>query len=127
MDLTDKQIRKNIKYILTKCRKEKKLTQEQLADYLESKPTTIASWEQGRSLPNIQTLYKLAQYYGKTIAYMYGDEPAGPDLRADERELLNDYNNLNAHGQEKVRGYVSDLAGNVQYKKDTTGVKAKTG
>lgn len=127
MNLTDKQIRKNIKDILTKCRKEKKLTQEQLADYLQSKPTTIASWEQGRSLPNIQTLYKLAQYYEKTIAYMYGDEPAGPDLRDDERELLNNYNDLNAHGQEHVRTLARASTLVPEFKKDFTSEPAKTG
>jgi len=70
--MTDYEIRTNVMNVLIECRKEKGITQEQLADELGSKPTTIASWEQGKSLPSIQMLYRLALYYKKTIEYMYG-------------------------------------------------------
>lgn len=72
--MTDLEIRTNIQNILIECRKEKDLTQEQLAEVMELKPTTIASWEQGKSLPSPQTLYRLATYYKKSMNYMYGDE-----------------------------------------------------
>ena len=72
--LMDYEIRTNIMNILIECRKEKGITQEQLAEDINSKPTTVASWEQGKSLPSIQMLYRLAQYYKKTIAYMYGEK-----------------------------------------------------
>lgn len=67
-------IRDKIMDILIECRKEKGITQAELAKTLDLKPTTVASWEQGKSLPNIQTLYRLAQYYKKTIGYMYGEK-----------------------------------------------------
>lgn len=70
--MTDYEIRTNIMNILIECRKEKGLTQERLAAYLKLKPTTIASWEQGKSLPSPQMLYRLAAYYNKTMDYMYG-------------------------------------------------------
>lgn len=70
----DYQIRTNVMNILIECRKEKDITQAELAKVLGLKPTTIASWEQGKSLPNIQTLYRLAAYYEKTIGYMYGEK-----------------------------------------------------
>lgn len=74
MDEMDIEIRNNVMRVLVECRKEKGITQAELAKYLDSKPTTIASWEQGLSLPTIQTLYKLSKYYGKTISYMYGEK-----------------------------------------------------
>lgn len=74
MNEQDQALRNKIMSILIQCRKEKGISQVELADIIESKPTTVASWEQGKSLPSIQTLYRLAQYYGKTIGYMYGED-----------------------------------------------------
>lgn len=71
---TDEEIRNGIREALVYCRHEKGLTQEEVADLVEKKPTTIASWEQGLSLPNVQTLYRLAEYYKKSLAFMYGEE-----------------------------------------------------
>lgn len=72
--MTDKEIRTKVMNILIQCRKESGLTQEELAEAVGSKPTTVASWEQGRSLPSIPMMYHLSQYYNKTISYMYGEE-----------------------------------------------------
>lgn len=70
---TDEEIRNDIRQTLIKLRKENGLTQEDIAILVEKKPTTVASWEQGLSLPNVQTLYRLAEYYKKSLEYMYGD------------------------------------------------------
>lgn len=67
-------IRDNVRHILIECRKEKGISQEELARQINSKPSTVASWEQGKSLPSIDMLYRLSQYYKKTIAYMYGEK-----------------------------------------------------
>lgn len=72
--MTDNEIRTNVMNVLIECRNEKGLTQAELAKVINSKPTTVASWEQGKSLPSIQMLYRLSQYYNKTISYMYGEE-----------------------------------------------------
>ena len=55
-------------------RKKAKITQAELARVFDLKPTTVASWEQGKSLPSIAMLYRLAAYYKKTIGYMYGEK-----------------------------------------------------
>ena len=70
----DYEVRDRVKTVLIKCRKEKELSQQQLADLIGSKATTVASWEQGKSLPSIDMLYRLAKYYGKTISQMYGED-----------------------------------------------------
>lgn len=67
-------IRTNVMNVLIECRKEKGITQAELAEHFEVKPTTVASWEQGKSLPSISMLYRLAKYYEKTINYMYGEK-----------------------------------------------------
>ena len=70
----DYEVRDKVRTVLIECRKEKNISQQQLADILDSKPTTVASWEQGKSLPSIDMLYRLSKYYGKTISQMYGEE-----------------------------------------------------
>jgi len=68
----DYEIRDKIRNTLIECRKEKDISQKDLATILGSKETTVASWEQGKSLPSIDMLYRLAMYYQKTLDYMYG-------------------------------------------------------
>ncbi len=69
----DYEIRTRVMNILIECRKEKGISQKELAKILDSKETTVASWEQGKSLPSIDMLYRLAKYYNKTMDYMYGE------------------------------------------------------
>lgn len=71
---TDFEIREIIRKNLVECRKEHEISQRDLAIILGSKETTVASWEQGKSLPSIDMLYRLAKYYGKTLDYMYGEK-----------------------------------------------------
>jgi len=42
-------------------RKEKKLTQEELAVKLGVDQTSVSKWEQKKSIPRIDTMYKLAE------------------------------------------------------------------
>ena len=70
---TDQEIRTDIMNTLIECRTEKGVSQAELAKIIEKSPTAVASWEQGLSLPSPQMLYRLSQYYGKTIEYMYGE------------------------------------------------------
>lgn len=72
--ITDYEIREQVRVVLIQCRKEKGITQKELAQVLGSRKTTIASWEQGLSMPSVDMLYRLAKYYNKTMDYMYGDE-----------------------------------------------------
>lgn len=74
MNLSDEELRAKIRSRLIECRKERGLSQLELANIIESKPTTVASWEQGLSLPSIQMFYRLAKYYEKTLEYMYGEK-----------------------------------------------------
>lgn len=70
----DKDMRDNIRRILIELRTENELTQTEVGNIVGKSKTAVASWEQGLSLPDAVTLYRLAKYYGKTMDYMYGDE-----------------------------------------------------
>lgn len=67
-------VRNRIGDILIECRKEKGLTQAELAKAIGSSPTTVATWEQKKSMPSVDQLYRLARFYNKTISYMYGEK-----------------------------------------------------
>lgn len=70
----DVQIKDRIRRILINCRNEKQLTQTEVGKVVGKSKTAIASWEQGLSMPDAATLYRLSIYYKKPIAYMYGEE-----------------------------------------------------
>ena len=70
----DDELREKIRNILIELRKEKGLTQTEVGKVVGKSLTAVASWEQGLSLPDLSTLYKLSKFYGKPIAYMFGEE-----------------------------------------------------
>jgi len=57
---------------LTKLRKAKKLTQQELADKLNISRATYAQYEIGRRKPDYETLEKLADYFNVSIDYLLG-------------------------------------------------------
>ena len=57
-------IKENIKNNLIFLRKEKKLTQRSLAEYLNYSDKAVSRWELGESLPDIDVLITLCKFYG---------------------------------------------------------------
>ncbi|MFD1363071.1 helix-turn-helix transcriptional regulator [Lentibacillus salinarum] len=60
---------KNEKLIL--ARKSKKLTQEQLANRLECKKTTISNWENGYSTPKLSVAFRIANILEKDVNSLF--------------------------------------------------------
>jgi len=66
--------------IIRKLRKEKCLTQQQVADHLEVDRSTYAYYESGRSKLTIDVAVKLAHFYKVRYAVIIGKpEPVLPD------------------------------------------------
>ncbi|WP_367899761.1 helix-turn-helix transcriptional regulator [Bacillus pseudomycoides] len=57
----------NKNYALIKARKEKMLTQANLALLMNRRKTTISNWENGYSNPNLKDAFKLASILEKEI------------------------------------------------------------
>ncbi len=73
-----------------KClRKEKELTQEQLAERFFVSSRTVSRWETGSNLPDVETLVELADFYGVDIREIVdGERKKGvPALEARETLL----------------------------------------
>lgn len=71
--LSDNEIREVVRQRLIKCRKEHHLTQTEVGFIVNKKKTTVATWEQGKTMPDIDTLYRLTKYYKKSFDYMFGE------------------------------------------------------
>jgi len=59
---------------LKELRKEKDLTQKQLAEILQTTDDSIFSWEKGRSQPSIEMIRKLSKFFGVSTDYLLGLE-----------------------------------------------------
>ncbi len=64
---------------LEELRKERGITQEELAEVLEVSRQTIGSLEKGRYNPSIILAFKLARYFDKSIEeiFIYEEESNG--------------------------------------------------
>lgn len=58
-------------------RKAHSYTQASLANVLGVKPTTVASWEQGRNKPLMDKVQKMSMIFNVPIAKIVGEEPQG--------------------------------------------------
>jgi DNA-binding XRE family transcriptional regulator len=56
---------------LISARKEKKLTQEQLAELLNYKKSTICNWETGYSVPRLSDAFRVARLLDKDVNYLF--------------------------------------------------------
>lgn len=69
-EITKEEIGKRLK----KFREDRGYTQMDIAIFLDSKKTTVASWEQGKSVPDIRTAYRLLAYYHLTLDALFRQE-----------------------------------------------------
>ncbi|MBO4408404.1 MAG: helix-turn-helix transcriptional regulator, partial [Clostridiales bacterium] len=59
---------------LRELRKEKDLTQEQLAEVFNVSARTVSRWETGSNMPDISILVEIADYYGLDIREILNGE-----------------------------------------------------
>jgi len=76
---------------LKELRKEKNILQKEVADYLKTNLTTYASYEQGRSEPNYDTLILLSDFFNVSTDYLLGK--SNVKARQSEVEFMKDIEN----------------------------------
>ena len=75
---------------LKELRKDKGMTQVQLAETLGVSKGTVAMWEIGKREPNFETLDRLSDIFDRRIDYIlgYSDDASSPKMTDEEYEQL---------------------------------------
>ena len=71
-----KDLRKIIGDNLSELRKRRGLTQFELAEKFNYTDRAVSKWENGDTLPDVEVLYQLCEFYGVTIDYLTHEENA---------------------------------------------------
>ena len=79
---------------LQELRKQKGLTQEELAGVLSVSRTAISKWESGRGYPNIDSLKAIAKYFSVTIDQLLSGDELLTIAEEDTKQTKNNTYNL---------------------------------
>lgn len=91
-------------------RKEKGLTQTQLANAVGLGRQAYAYYEKGEREPSPETLCKLADFFGVTVDELLGRTPQlFDDARIERPEILELFEKLSLSEQQQVIGYIKGL------------------
>ena len=79
---------KKVGSFLRELRKEKQLTQEQLAERFGVTNRSVSRWETGSNMPDLSILVELADFYDADIRDIIDRERKGEDMNKEEKERL---------------------------------------
>jgi transcriptional regulator with XRE-family HTH domain len=79
----------NISKCIIRKRKEKGITQEELAEYIGVSKAAVSKWESGQSYPDISLLPELAAFFNVSV-----DELLGYSPQLSREEVKKNYNHL---------------------------------
>lgn len=104
----------NIGSIIARQRKEKGITQEELANYLGVSKPAVSKWESGQSYPDITLLPVLAAYFNRSVDDLLGYEKQMPSeeikklyLRLADAFAAQPFDEVIAQCREHVKTYYS--------------------
>lgn len=85
-------------------------TQEEVAKFLNTTQTTYSKYELGIHEPTLETLCKLADFYGVSVDYLIGrDGNEFSYLSAEEKTLIVNFRKLSTYNQAKIIGEVAGI------------------
>lgn len=90
---------------LKELRKEKALTQEQLAEILLVSGRTVSRWETGRNMPDLSILIQVAEFYDVEVKEILDGERKSESMDKEWKETLSkvaDYNKLERENAAKA-------------------------
>jgi len=108
---------------LLELRKDKNVTQNEVAEYLMISRSAYAHYESGNRQMNYETLFLLADYFSVSIDYLLGRYDTDSMLvNKKERHLVGRYRMLDERGKAAV-----ELTLDFEYEQSTGGKEAKKG
>lgn len=106
--------------VIKNLRKQKSLSQQAIANYLQITRQAYSNYENGKREPDYETLLKLSEFFDVTVDYLTrGETPTAP-LTDPEQQLLDLFRQLNGEGQQKIIDYAADIVSGGRYKKTDT-------
>lgn len=87
---------------IRKFRKERSMTQEQLAEAMGVSIGAVHKWETGLSVPEIGLIIKLADFYDTSVDVLLGYEMKDNHVEAMEKRLVDYFNRKNRDGLEEA-------------------------
>ena len=101
---------KKIGEFLKVLRKERGLTQEELAEILLVSGRTISRWETGTNMPDLSILIKMAEFYNVEVKEILDGERKSENMDKELRETLSKVSDYNKLEKERVT-----KAGNIAF------------
>ncbi|MDE5602063.1 MAG: helix-turn-helix domain-containing protein [Clostridia bacterium] len=98
--------------VLQDLRKKRKITQQQLADYLGVPRTTLAHYESGRNEMGYDLLCRTADYFEVSVDALLGREGKGDlfdDARTRRPEIIEIYDQLSDAEQRNLLNYARGM------------------
>lgn len=79
---------------LQELRKQKRITQEELAEVLFVSRTAVSKWESGRGYPNIESLKAVSKFFGVTVDELLSGEQLLTISEEDSKQKENHFRDL---------------------------------
>ena len=95
---------------LKALRKEKNMTQEQLAEQLGVSNRTVSRWETGSNMPDISLLTEIAEFYDVSIPEIIHGERKSEKMREDVKEVAETMSDYAKAEKEKVVKSIRDMS-----------------
>ncbi len=87
---------------LKRLRKEKGITQEQMAEALNVSGRTISRWENGTNMPDISLLVDIAEFYDVSIPEIINGERKSETMNKEEKEIAEKMSDYATIEKEKI-------------------------
>ena len=97
---------KKIGSFLKELRKEKSLTQEQLAEKLNVSGRTVSRWETGTNMPDISLLNEIAEFYDVSIPEIISGERKSGTMNDEVKEVAQ---GLSEYAASEKEGIVKEI------------------
>ena len=95
---------------LKEIRESKGLSQKQLANSLDVSQGSVGNWESGIRQPNFDMLKKIADFFGISTDYFFGEsENRFADEKKTNPAILNEISSLNEKEKEEVMSFIKFL------------------
>ena len=95
---------KKIGRFLKELRKEKDITQEQLAEKINVSGRTVSRWETGSNMPDISLLAELAEFYDVSIPEIIDGERKSENMNEEVKETVLKLSDYTETINQKIKG-----------------------